>query len=71
VEHAVDHRGVAGGLGHGGHLALEVEGAGVGDEVVGLAGGVLEGELDVVEPGVLEAARRASVRPTPEVMRLV
>ena len=37
------------------------------EEVVELARRVLERELDVVEPGVLQRLRARSVRPTPEV----
>src|SRR5262249_671793 len=38
------------------HLRLELEGAGAGKEIVHLAGAVLKGQLDVIEPRALERA---------------
>ena len=46
-----------------GDFRLQVEGAGAAEEVVELARAVLEGELDVIETGVLQHADALFVEP--------
>jgi hypothetical protein len=78
MQHDVEHHRVIVLLDERGHLRLEVEGAGAAQEVVQLARAVLERELDVVEPRVLQRpdaglvqayAGRDQVRVEPERVR--
>ena len=63
VQHDVEHHRIAVLLDHARHPALQLEGARAREEVVHLAGRVLERDLDVVEPGALERRNAPLVQP--------